>query len=431
MKKLISAILIVSLLFSLKISVFAFEIKNQIIPAPVITEFSEKASGEDRIYSFSFTDSLFVAEELRELIYSVALEELGSIEKLMASNQSYLAAVTKNYCQISVNNSDWHTVKEIKNSFSLSFFGEILPALKNADENLSPLIDGFSLKVRILTASENFREENVKTVYVYTASEIIEISCPSFCYIKTNIPSDAVFSETFSIDGFFNSPVKEDILLPVPERTGYNFDGWSLDGEKRISFIPAGSRDVVLTSHWIPKVYEINYFITTYDTDKSFSLGGADNSHNPVEYTVGEAVKIRDIKPPIAGFTFDGWYLTKDFSGERITEIKAGETGDKLLYAKWLSDKDLEEIREKKRQEFIKNGKFGDANDDGSVSAADARIVLRAVVGLESIDTGLLKRVDYKNTGKISADNARTTLRISVGLDNIYDILLENGLLPD
>ncbi len=431
MKKYISAILIASLLFSLKISVFAFEIKNQIIPAPVITQFSEDFTEEEKAYIFSFTDNLSDAEELRELIYSVALDEFGSVDRLLSSNQSYLAAKTENYCQISVSDSEWYTLKAVPNTFSLSFFGEILPALRNAGKDLSSLTDGFSLNVRILTASENFREENVKTVYVYTASEVKEISCPSFCYIITDIPEDAVFSEEFSIDGFFNSPVKEDILLPVPEREGYNFDGWSLEDDKRINVIPKGLKAVNLKSHWLPKVYEINYFITTYDTDKSFSLGGADNSHNPVEYTVGEAVKIRDLKPPIAGFTFDGWYLTRDFSGERITEIKAGETGDKLLYAKWLSDKDLEEEKDKRRQEFIKNGKFGDINDDGKITAADARIVLRCAVKLEEPDSELLKRVDYGNTGKISAENARTTLRISVGLDSLYDILLENGRLPD
>lgn len=431
MKRLICATLIFTLLFSLKISVFAFEIKLQNISPPEITDFSEENEGENKAYSFSFTDNLFVAEQLRELIYSYALEEFGSIDLLLSSDQSYLAAVTKNYCQISVNGTDWHTVKEVESGFSLSFYGEILPTLKNGGESLSPLTEGFPLKIRILTASENFPEENVKTVYVYTASKETEIFCPSFCYITTVIPSDAVFSEDFRIDGFFTSPVQSDIILPIPERKGYIFDGWSLDGEKRISVIPAGSKAVNLISHWTPAEYEINYFITTYDTDKSFSLGGADNSHNPVKYTVGETVKIYDLKPPIAGFTFDGWYLTKDFSGERITEIKAGETGDKLLYAKWLSDKDIEEAKEQKRQEFIKNGKFGDITDDGKISAADARIVLRASVGLESPSDELLKRVDYKNSGKISAENARTTLRIAVGLENIYDILLEYGRFPE
>ncbi len=34
--------------------------------------------------------------------------------------------------------------------------------------------------------------------------------------------------------------------------------------------------------------------------------------------------------------TFDGWYETADFSGERVVSIPVGATGDKVLYAKWV-----------------------------------------------------------------------------------------------
>ena len=71
-----------------------------------------------------------------------------------------------------------------------------------------------------------------------------------------------------------------------------------------------------------------------------------------------------------------------------------------------------------------------DADGDGKITASDARYVLRAAVGLEAADKEKLKRVDYFGTGRISSENARLTLRIAVGLDSLYDILLENGILP-
>lgn len=38
-------------------------------------------------------------------------------------------------------------------------------------------------------------------------------------------------------------------------------------------------------------------------------------------------------------YSFDGWYLTSDFSGEPITEIKAGEYKNNInLYAKWVTN---------------------------------------------------------------------------------------------
>lgn len=35
------------------------------------------------------------------------------------------------------------------------------------------------------------------------------------------------------------------------------------------------------------------------------------------------------------GATFDGWYAAADFSGEKVTSIPIGATGDKVFYAKW------------------------------------------------------------------------------------------------
>lgn len=72
----------------------------------------------------------------------------------------------------------------------------------------------------------------------------------------------------------------------------------------------------------------------------------------------------------------------------------------------------------------------GDVDGNGSVTAADARLALRASVGLESYAVGSAKytAADYNSDGKITAEDARAILRISVGLPadggmNQYDIL--------
>lgn len=429
--KRVSAITVSLLLIvSLFIEAAAFEIKNQIIPAPVITAFTKKQSDRGMEYTLSFTDNTAEAEQLRKLVYDIALSKHGSLDRLLQSNEAYLCYDTKNFCQISTDKAVWHTLGSFENTFSFTLYDDILPLLKENGVELSQLTDGFTLYVRMLTASDNFREENTETVYTYTFSESKKTECPSFCHIDVSLPEDAFFSETFELGGFFSEPLSEDIRLPSPSRQGYTFDGWSFDGGKRINTIPKGTSYCSLFSHWIPMVYEINYYLTTYDTDKSYSFGAADNSKNPVSYTVGEGCKLYDILPPVAGFVFDGWYYSKDLSGEKITEIGPSETGDKILYAKWLSLKDIEEAKEKERLEYIKSKKFGDIDDNGFVTAADARLVLRYTVGLEKIDASVIKRADYRNSGTISAESARTTLRIAVGLDSLYDILLENGLLP-
>lgn len=68
----------------------------------------------------------------------------------------------------------------------------------------------------------------------------------------------------------------------------------------------------------------------------------------------------------------------------------------------------------------------GDVDSDGQISSADARLALRASVGLEhlSFKSGVAADVNADNT--ISSDDARTILRVSVGLDT-----LKNPELPD
>ena len=35
------------------------------------------------------------------------------------------------------------------------------------------------------------------------------------------------------------------------------------------------------------------------------------------------------------GYTFEGWYTAADFSGNAVTAIEMGSTGDKVFYAKY------------------------------------------------------------------------------------------------
>lgn len=64
----------------------------------------------------------------------------------------------------------------------------------------------------------------------------------------------------------------------------------------------------------------------------------------------------------------------------------------------------------------------GDVNSDGKITAADARFVLRASVGLEKIEAGsaVYKAAD-RNNMNIAAADARLILRASVGLENQND----------
>ncbi len=58
----------------------------------------------------------------------------------------------------------------------------------------------------------------------------------------------------------------------------------------------------------------------------------------------------------------------------------------------------------------------GDADLDGEVSSADARIIMRISVGMDCSDERLPEYLDLNRDGVITAADARAALRISVGL---------------
>lgn len=62
---------------------------------------------------------------------------------------------------------------------------------------------------------------------------------------------------------------------------------------------------------------------------------------------------------------------------------------------------------------------LGDADENGAIDASDARIVLRASVGLEEITPLLRTRGDTDRDGVLTSSDARTILRVAVGLENL------------
>lgn len=424
MKKAVSLITAIILIISLCVPAFAFNVQFQAADKPVITghSVSENADGAD--ISITFRDYVAATEEMREFIYSLILDQHGSITAIENSAEKYILAKTALYCEISTDGENFTILKEVTaNSFTLSLYNELLPFLYNAGADLFNLSDNGTLYLRVTMASENVTEEKLKTIYVYAPSEPVSITLPAFCFIIHNAPQNV--NVPVSIPRFFKEPLKEKIILPNLLRAGYEFGGWYSDGTA-IGVIPEGTKRMILDARWNPLTYEINYF-TSINMD--VTLGKVNLTDMPVEYTVGTGVSIKDINAPL-GYVFCGWYDNDKFMGEKIKRISEDSVGDVTLYAKWITTDEAAAIKKQEQLDFIKENKYGDLDSDGKITAKDARLVLRATVRLEQLSDDVLRRADYYGSGKILSANARTTLRISVGLDDIYEILLKNGVLP-
>ncbi len=67
---------------------------------------------------------------------------------------------------------------------------------------------------------------------------------------------------------------------------------------------------------------------------------------------------------------------------------------------------------------FNETIRYGDIDSDGKITASDARLTLRASVGLENLSEASIKAADIDKNGTVSASDARLILRASVGLED-------------
>ena len=200
--------------------------------------------------------------------------------------------------------------------------GKTLTLTGKAGENLalpeSPVREGYDLTGWNPALPEKYPEKNTK----YTA-----------VWVK-----EGDYTITYELNGGTNAPENpasynvetETITLKDPVKAGYTFEGWYMaedfTGNAVTEIVQGSTGDITLYAKWVK---EGDYTIT-YVLD-----GGTNTPENPPSYNVEtETITLKD--PVKAGYTFGGWYKTEDFTGNAVTEIIQGTTGNITLYAKWL-----------------------------------------------------------------------------------------------
>ena len=127
-----------------------------------------------------------------------------------------------------------------------------------------------------------------------------------------------------SVDGEEVSVPEGTWYMPeTPLREGYDFVGWRDAQGKMVTFPCAVTEDMAVEAVFAPHEYTIDYWL-----NGGFFRGSVTTSITLESGSVELAV------PEKSGDTFEGWYLTPDYSGEAVERISC--TGTNLsLYAKW------------------------------------------------------------------------------------------------
>ncbi|MCQ2592030.1 MAG: SUMF1/EgtB/PvdO family nonheme iron enzyme [Treponema sp.] len=111
--------------------------------------------------------------------------------------------------------------------------------------------------------------------------------------------------------------------LPVLEEKGMSFLGW-YDGNIKVTNGYRINSDTKLTAKWQISSYKIEYKLN----------GGTNAALNQTVYTVmSDTISLLDADRN--GYTFEGWYITEDFTGNPVLTIESGSVGNITLYAKW------------------------------------------------------------------------------------------------
>ena len=116
------------------------------------------------------------------------------------------------------------------------------------------------------------------------------------------------------------------LVLPTPTRTDYTFTGWfdnaECTGAPITEITKDDNNDIVLYAGWMANAISSNL---------SYELNGGTAEGLPTEYIEGVATALPNATKE--GYTFLGWFLNADLTGDALTEIPTTATGDLKLYA--------------------------------------------------------------------------------------------------
>jgi len=110
-------------------------------------------------------------------------------------------------------------------------------------------------------------------------------------------------------------------------RAGYKFNDYTFSaGKLQGVYFTMPDEDVIVDGSWDIIDYSISYELN----------GGAlrEGDSNPDSYTV-ETPTFTLCEPVKNHYVFEGWYTNDAFTGDAVTSIPMGSTGDMTLYAKW------------------------------------------------------------------------------------------------
>ena len=230
------------------------------------------------------------------------------------------------------------------NEYRLQATGQIKFANVSTDDGEISIYDGANTSATLLTNIKGASKETVSigtqtsssnymTIYlseediynsVFTGTIETQVKNYSITYDLAggSVATENPTTYNYKTDAF---------TLTNPTREGYTFAGWTgtdLGAATTTVTIAAGSTGArTYTATWTAIEYSI-----TYNGVEGATFSTTNNS-----YTI-ESDAITLDEPTRTGYDFGGWYDNSGLTGDAVTTIAAGSTGDVVLWAKWTEN---------------------------------------------------------------------------------------------
>jgi len=269
---------------------------------------------------------------------------------------------------------------------------------------------------------------------------------------------ELTYTITYNLNGGRNSSsnptsytVLDSFFLMSPEKSGYNFIGWTYNGKTEPEWLPqikAGTitGNLVCTAHWKVQTYTATldanggsvdvdsvevtfdapytlptptrdgyefdgwwfggtkYTGTRWPTARSITLkaqwniinytisynlnGGTNNSSNISTYTVENAVTIYN--PTKTGYTFTGWTYDGQITPQLSVCIPKGSTGNKEFIANWKEDEFT--------ITYVLNGGLNSQDNSNVYTRSDLPITLSDPIKSDAFFDGWFTSSNYSNS---------------------------------
>ncbi len=173
-----------------------------------------------------------------------------------------------------------------------------------------------------------FTDSELKSAFDTTTKIKADITLYAKWSVDPVYTVKVVYNDGVTPDGSIAATKEGEYKVAVPSasKDGYTVAWFSDENCQTACTFPMEIKDnsVVIYAKWTLVTYTIKYF------DGTTEITNLTNK----EYTVDSA-DITLETPTKAGCTFAGWFEKADFTGNAVTKIAKGSTGNKTYYVKW------------------------------------------------------------------------------------------------